>query len=105
MLQDGFATAQQDMQARALAEARVDADRMVLATQSAIAADAHLLDPGEQQHIEGLIAALVQAREGSGAAIIEAATQALAQATEAFAARRMNQGIAQALAGKNIQTL
>jgi molecular chaperone HscA len=106
MLQDGFATAQQDMQARALAEARVDADRMVLATQSAIAADAHLLDPGEQQQIEGLMtAALAQARDGSDAAIIEAATKALAQATEAFAARRMNQGIAQALAGKNIQTL
>jgi molecular chaperone HscA len=105
MLQDGFATAQQDMQARALAEARVDADRMVLATQSAIAADAHLLDPGEQQRIEGLMTALAQARDGSDAAVIESATKALAQATEAFAARRMNQGIAQALAGKNIQTL
>ena len=78
---------------------------MVLATQSAIAADAHLLDPGEQQQIEGLMTALAQARDGSDAAIIEAATKALAQATEAFAARRMNQGIAQALAGKNIQTL
>ncbi len=105
MLQDGFATAQQDMQARALAEARVDADRMVLATQSAIAVDAHLLDPGEQQQIEGLMTALAQARDGSDATVIEAATKALAQATEAFAARRMNQGIAQALAGKNIQTL
>ena len=105
MLQDGFATAQQDMQARALAEARVDADRMVLATQSAIAADAHLLDPGEQQHIESLMSALTRTRDGSDAAVIEAATKALAQATEAFAARRMNQGITQALAGKNIQTL
>ncbi|MBS3998333.1 MAG: Fe-S protein assembly chaperone HscA, partial [Hydrogenophaga sp.] len=37
MLQDSFATAQQDMQARALVEARVDADRMVAATRSALA--------------------------------------------------------------------
>src|SRR3954469_11182926 len=37
MLQESFSTAQQDMQARALAEAQVDADRMLLATQSALA--------------------------------------------------------------------
>lgn len=45
MLQDGFATAQQDMKARALVEARVDADRMLLATMSALEADADLLQP------------------------------------------------------------
>ncbi|MEY3488100.1 MAG: hypothetical protein RL075_2105, partial [Pseudomonadota bacterium] len=44
MLQESFSTAQQDMAARALAEARVDADRMLLATQSALNADADLLD-------------------------------------------------------------
>jgi len=33
---------------------------------------------------------------------IEAATKALAQGTEAFAALRMNRGIQRALAGKNI---
>ena len=32
-------------------------------------------------------------------------TQALAKGTEAFAAQRMNRGIRQALAGKNVQTL
>ena len=51
------------------------------------------------------MAALTQERQGTDAARIEAACKALAQATEAFAARRMNQGIAQALTGKNIQTL
>ena len=39
------------------------------------------------------------------AAPIEAATQALAKGTEAFAAQRMNRGIQQALAGKNVQSL
>jgi molecular chaperone HscA len=33
MLQDSFTTAQADMRARALAEARLDADRLLLATQ------------------------------------------------------------------------
>jgi len=105
MLKDGFATAQQDMQARALAEAQVDADRMVLATRSAMQADPDLLEGAERQDIEALIAALQQQRSQGDAAAVEAATQALAQATEAFAARRMNKGIAQALAGKNIATL
>jgi molecular chaperone HscA len=105
MLKDGFATAQQDMQARALAEAQVDADRMVLATRSAMQADPDLLEGAERQDIEALISALQQQRSQGDAAAVEAATQALAQATEAFAARRMNKGIAQALAGKNIATL
>jgi molecular chaperone HscA len=64
-----------------------------------------LLEGAERQDIEALISALQQQRSQGDAAAVEAATQALAQATEAFAARRMNKGIAQALAGKNIATL
>ncbi|WP_341903295.1 Fe-S protein assembly chaperone HscA [Polaromonas sp. YR568] len=105
MLQDSFSTAQQDMQARALAEAQVDADRMVLATQSALAADADLLSPNERAQIDTLVIAVTYARTHGDAAAIEAATQALAKGTEAFAAQRMNRGIRQALAGKNIEAV
>ncbi|MBS0341491.1 MAG: Fe-S protein assembly chaperone HscA [Proteobacteria bacterium] len=105
MLQDSFATAQQDMQARALVEARVDADRMLLATQSALDADGSLLDAAERQHIDSLMEALRQGRNASDAAAVEAATKALADGTEAFAARRMNQGIARALAGRTIESI
>ena len=55
MLQDSFATAQQDMQARTLAEAQLDADRMILATRSALAADSELLSPKERSQIDDLI--------------------------------------------------
>jgi molecular chaperone HscA len=105
MLQDGFATAQQDMAARALVEARVDAERMRLATHSALKADADLLDAQERSAIDALIEALVVAERSEDAATIEAATQALAKGTEAFAAMRMNRGIAQALSGKNVESL
>ncbi len=105
MLQDSFSTAQQDMQARALAEAQVDADRMILATQSALAADADLLSPNERAQIDSLIVGLAGTRAHGDAAAIEAATQALAKGTEAFAAQRMNRGIKQALAGKNIEAV
>ncbi|MDD2610863.1 MAG: Fe-S protein assembly chaperone HscA [Giesbergeria sp.] len=105
MLQDGFATAAQDIQARALVEARVDADRMLLATQSALDIDSHLLHNDERTRIDQLMAALRQQKDSDDAAAIEAATQALAKGTESFAAQRMNQGIRQALAGKNVQSL
>ena len=105
MLQESFSTAQQDMQARALAEAQVDADRMILATRSALAADADLLTPEEKAEIDRLMADLAAIRQQGDAAQIEAAIKALAGGTENFAAQRMNRGIRQALAGKNIATV
>lgn len=105
MLQDSFSTAQQDMQARALAEAQVDADRMILATQSALTADSDLLSPSELLQIDRLMAGVTDARAHGDAAAIEVATQALAKGTEAFAAQRMNRGIQKALAGKNIESV
>ena len=105
MLKDSFSTAQQDMQARALVEARVDADRMIAATRSALAADADLLEPAERTNIEGLMDALSQCVSGDDPAAIEAATSALAKGTEAFAAMRMNRGIQQALAGKKVEEM
>ena len=105
MLQDSFSTAQLDMASRALVEARVDADRMVLAVKTALDADADLLSPNERAQINSLIVGLIDTRENGDAAAIEAATQTLAKGTEAFAAERMNRGIQQALAGKNIETI
>ena len=105
MLQDSFSTAEQDMKARSLAEARLDVDRLWLATQSALAADGDLLSAQEREAIDALMAAALQAKPLDDAAAIEAATDALAKGTEAFAALRMNRGIQQALAGQHIETL
>jgi molecular chaperone HscA len=106
MLRDSFATAQQDMQSRALVEARVDAERMLMATRGALDADGDLLEPGEREAVEQLLRALDDARAGSAdAAVIEAATKALADGTEAFAAQRMNRGIARALSGRKLESL
>ena len=103
MLQDSFSTAQQDMAARALVEARVDADRMIAATRSALVADGDLLDEADRGAIESLMASLADTTGQGSAADIEAATQALAKGTEAFAAQRMNRGIQQALAGRKVE--
>ena len=105
MLQDSFATAQEDIQARALVEARVDADRMVLATRSALDADGQLLTAAERADILAVMDELAAiASQSQDAAVVEAATEKLAKATEAFAAARMNQGIARALSGQKLES-
>jgi molecular chaperone HscA len=106
MLQESFTTAQADMQARALAEAKVDADRLLLATQTALKVDGDLLSGDERVEVDALMATLARTKDISAdAAIIEAATKELANGTESFAALRMNRGIKQALAGKNISSV
>jgi molecular chaperone HscA len=105
MLQDSFKTAEQDINARALVEARVDADRMWLATQSALQADGDLLSAEDRTRIDALMAATLDAKKLEDAAAIEAITEALAKGTEAFAAQRMNRGIQHALAGQNIESI
>jgi molecular chaperone HscA len=106
MLQDSFTTAEVDMKARALVEARVDGDRMLLATQSALNADGQLLNAEDRGHIESLMKALrLTVDTAVDAQAVEDATDALAKATEAFAAERMNHSIQKALSGQNIQSL
>ncbi len=109
MLKDGFATAESDMAARSLREAQVDAERMILATESALAADGDLLSADERAAVDALVARVrAAARDASpsdGPRAIEAAVEALAEGTEGFAAARMNRGIRDALAGKNVNEL
>lgn len=105
MLKDSFSTAEHDMRARALVEAQVDADRLLLATQSALVADGDLLSPTERAAIDAAMRTLHDIRSSADAAAIEASSKALAQTTESFAAQRMNRGIAHALSGKNIETM
>jgi molecular chaperone HscA len=103
MLSDSFGSAEADMRARSLREARVEAERMVLATRAAVAADGDLLEPGERAVIEALVAAVQHAAEGDDHRAIESAIESLAKGTEAFAAARMNRGIRQALAGRSVE--
>lgn len=105
MLKDSFSTAEADMRARALVEARVDADRLLLATRSALGIDGDLLGDTERASVDQAMLQLTQAIAATEPAVIEAAVKALADVTEPFAAMRMNRGIAKALAGKNIESI
>jgi molecular chaperone HscA len=102
MLREGFAAADGDAAARSLRESRVEAERMLLATQSALDADADLLEAGERDTITLQMDAVRRSALGDDHAAIDAAVEALAQVTEAFAAARMNRGIREALAGRRV---
>jgi len=103
MLQEGFHTAEDDLRARALREAQVDAERLALATRSALAGDGDLLSPDERAGIEQHLAALDAARQGNDAGAVRNALDALADSTEAFAAARMNRSIRSALTGRRVE--
>jgi len=105
MLRESFEHARDDMHARALHEAQVDASRLLEATRSALAADGALLEPQERAAIEQRVAVLEGALAGSDHRALRAGTDALNKATEEFAARRMDAGVRRALAGRKIASL
>src|SRR5450830_744121 len=110
MLQDSFATAEADMKARALREEQVEAERILLATQSALDSDSGLLSAEELASVKSLmeqVRAAAQATEGAAdvpaaQAALHAAVDALAHGTEEFASRRMDQSVRTVLSGKTL---
>jgi len=102
MLREGFTTAAADMKDRALREARVEAERMLEATRTALAADGDLLSAEDRARIDGLMTQIGQRCDRGDIDALEAAIKALADGTEAFAAERMNRSIRQALAGRKL---
>jgi molecular chaperone HscA len=103
MLGEGFGHAEDDMAARALREAQVDADRLLAAVGSALAADGDLLSTADRDAIAVASDRLRQARSGVDRVLISSALKDLSDATEGFAAERMNRGIRRALAGRRIE--
>jgi molecular chaperone HscA len=106
MLIDALDHGEDDLEARRLADARVEAGRMLLAAEKGLAADGDLLDPAEHVLIERAIGALRTAIQGARrAAELQAAIDALDDTTHAFAGRRMNRAISSAIAGKAIDSV
>jgi len=103
MLREGFAHAEEDVAARRLREARVEAQRMVLATRAALAADGELLSDQERADILALVTQTELEAAGEDHVAMDAAVERLATGTEAFAAARMNRGIRAALAGRRVE--
>jgi molecular chaperone HscA len=105
MLRDSLDNAEDDMAARLLAEAKVEARRTLNAVRAALAADGELLDGPERAAIGELAAAVEAALARRDRDPVLAAAEALEAGTKIFAERRMDRGIRAALAGRSIDRL
>jgi len=105
MLQESHLHATEDMQARALAEVRVEAERTLDATQAALADDAELLDDAERATVEQACARVRALLASDNRRALSDALDELNRSTEEFAARRMNRSVATALKGRRIDVL
>jgi molecular chaperone HscA len=105
MLKESFAHATDDMTARALAEAQVEADQMAAATTHALTTDGDLLSPAERATIDAALAEVARCRNGTDHRAIIDATTSLNRATREFANRRMDRSVAQALKGRKVDAL
>ncbi|WP_407332355.1 Fe-S protein assembly chaperone HscA [Enterovibrio sp. 27052020O] len=103
MIKSSFTHAQEDKDARYLAEQRVEADRVIEGLLVAIQADAEaLLTEDEQKALVQAIEALIALRNGDDAAAIEQGIKDTDKASQEFASRRMDKSIREALAGHSI---
>ena len=105
MLQESFGSAESDMLQRALKEEQVEAERILLATQSALNDDAQLLSESEQAAIFTLMNEVQKLLPVVDQLALKNSITALANGTEEFAARRMDQSVRTALTGKKLNDI
>jgi molecular chaperone HscA len=103
MLKDSMTFAKEDMQARALAEQQVEADRVIEGLVVALNNDGDaLLSKEEQAEVLQAVEALITVRQGTDTQAIEDGIKHADEASQEFAARRMDASIRAALAGQSI---
>lgn len=105
MIQDSINYANQDKQIRMLAEQKVEAARVLETLQSALDKDADLLDEEELNLILNAKHQLQQATESDDYSLIEQQIKHVDNATQTFAAKRMNRSIRDALTGHSVDDI
>jgi molecular chaperone HscA len=105
MLKDSMEHAKDDAFRRALAEAQVEAKRLVEAVQAALQSDGELVSAEERGRIDAAIAKLQETAAGENRRHITLAMDDLEAETKEFAARRMDKSIRKALAGRRVEEL
>ncbi|QUC06401.1 Fe-S protein assembly chaperone HscA [Aggregatibacter sp. oral taxon 513] len=105
MLKASMENAKEDIQARLLAEQRVEAERVLESVRSALAQDYDLLDDDELSAVKNAIISLEQLKQQDDSLAIKQGIKALDLATQEFAARRMDKSIRSALAGHSVDDI
>ena len=106
MLRDSMTYAKEDMLARALAEQRVEADRVIEGLLVAMQADGdELLSDLERGTLVNAIESLIELRNGDDADAIEQGIKNTDKASQDFASRRMDKSIRAALSGQSVDDI
>ncbi|QYJ84773.1 Fe-S protein assembly chaperone HscA [Shewanella mesophila] len=105
MLKDSMANAKEDIERRMLAEQQVEAARVLESLSAALTKDSELLTPSEALAIEQGMAHLAQTAAQSDVNAIEKAIEALDDASQTFAAKRMDNSIRLALKGQSVDNI
>jgi molecular chaperone HscA len=102
MLIEALDQGEEDFEKRRLVDARVESERVLLATEKGLGADADLLEPAERKEVDGAIERLRVALRGESPGAIQAALAALDAVTHAWAGRRMNRAVQAAIEGRAV---
>jgi molecular chaperone HscA len=106
MLVDALDHGESDFETRRLLDARVEAERLLLATEKGLASDADLLDAADRARIDGAVASLREAvRDANAAAAIQSRMDELDHATHDWAGRRMNRAVQAAIEGRDVSEI
>ena len=102
MLLASIEHAEQDVQARLLIDNRVEAQRILKATEKQLESNGDLLAAEERRQIEAQMAAVQKAAQGTDHNAIHSEVEKLDQVSADFAKRVMDRGIERALKGHSV---
>lgn len=105
MLTEGMKLADYDARMRMLKEQQVDAQQLIESVRAALSTDADLLSAADQTRIGQQLQSTELAASGDDVEAIRLAIKALSDATDDFAAKRMDRSIRAALTGKSLDAL
>jgi len=105
MLRASMENAEDDMNRRLLIEARVEAERVLAALDSALRVDAALVPPAEREQMLAVADRLKAAVAGGDRDLINGLVEELERAGKPFAQRRIDRAIHAALAGHSLDEI
>jgi len=102
MLRESMEHAQEDMERRLLIEARVEAERVLLALAAALKAEGELATPEERAQLQNLAHEIRKAAAGADRDLINGLVERLEETGRPFAQRRVDRALQGALAGHRL---
>ena len=102
MIEDSFKFAADDVNARKLIEARLDAGALITTTEKSLGEGSHLIAQAEAEKIRSALSSLVTARDGNDPKVIRARMADLEQAAQPLSVAMMNDSLKRSLQGKKV---